>query len=88
MKNILSEEMINVDQRLVEKFQINSDISGTTALVAVKIVHLNTLLVANVGDSRAIMCDWKGATIPLSFDHKPYQVSYSKDPQGFNRQLV
>jgi len=31
--------------------------------------------VANVGDSRGILCDAKGTVIPLSFDHKPQQVS-------------
>lgn len=47
--------------------------SGTTALVA--IVYKNKLIVANVGDSRGVICDSKGNTIPLSFDHKPDQVS-------------
>jgi len=27
--------------------------------------------VANVGDSRGVMCNGKGETVPLSFDHKP-----------------
>jgi hypothetical protein len=31
-------------------------------------------VVANVGDSRGVMCDSKGNAIPLSFDHKPQQV--------------
>lgn len=29
---------------------------------------------ANVGDSRGVMCDKKGNAIPISFDHKPQQV--------------
>ena len=29
------------------------------------------LTVANVGDSRGVMCDHQGRTVPLSFDHKP-----------------
>lgn len=48
---------------------------GTTALVAV--TYKNELIVANVGDSRGVICDSKGNTIPLSFDHKPDQVSIS-----------
>lgn len=28
---------------------------------------------ANVGDSRGVMCDAKGKVIPMSFDHKPQQ---------------
>lgn len=45
---------------------------GTTALIA--LVEGSQLIVANVGDSRGVMCDSKGNTIPLSFDHKPDQV--------------
>ncbi|KAI7693195.1 hypothetical protein SSS_06398 [Sarcoptes scabiei] len=73
MKNILNEEVINVDKSLVEQFTRSNDISGTTVLIAIRLLHSNKLLVANVGDSRGILCDSKGTTIPLSFDHKPYQ---------------
>lgn len=74
MKNVLNEEIISVDKTIVDNFTKKADISGTTALIAIRILHLNTLLVANVGDSRGILCDSKGGTIPLSFDHKPCQV--------------
>jgi len=47
-------------------------ILGTTALIA--LLEGNKLIVANVGDSRGVMCDEKGNAIPLSFDHKPQQV--------------
>ena len=47
--------------------------SGTTALVAV--IHGTQLAVANVGDSRGVMCTVDGRVIPLSFDHKPDNVS-------------
>lgn len=77
MKTILNDEVIEVDKRLLETFQRRSDISGSTALIAIRLLHTNKLLVANVGDSRGILCDSKGATIPLSFDHKPYQVLIS-----------
>lgn len=46
---------------------------GTTALIA--LIEKNQLIVANVGDSRGVMCDSKGSVIPLSFDHKPQQVN-------------
>ena len=30
---------------------------------------------ANVGDSRGVICDKNGRAVPLSYDHKPYNVS-------------
>lgn len=45
---------------------------GSTALIA--LIEGSTLFVANVGDSRGVMCDKKGNAIPISFDHKPQQV--------------
>lgn len=47
--------------------------AGCTSVVAV--ILGNDLVVANAGDSRAIMCRKGGLTEPLSFDHKPLQVS-------------
>lgn len=47
-------------------------ILGTTALVAM--IHKGILTVANVGDSRGIMCLANGKHTPISFDHKPNNV--------------
>lgn len=47
--------------------------AGATAIVAV--VAGNVLTVANAGDSRAVLCRGGGVTVPLSFDHKPMQVT-------------
>lgn len=33
---------------------------------------------ANVGDSRGVLCDKDGNAIPLSHDHKPYQLKERK----------
>ena len=52
--------------------QFQTNVAGTTALIA--IIHKTQLFVANVGDSRGVMCDSKGNAIPLSFDHKPQQT--------------
>ena len=46
--------------------------TGSTALVAV--IRGTELAVANVGDSRGVLCDMDGKSHPLSFDHKPHEV--------------
>lgn len=33
---------------------------------------------ANVGDSRGVLCDKDGNAVPLSHDHKPYQLKERK----------
>ena len=45
--------------------------AGCTSIVAVIVGR--TLVVANAGDSRAVLCRAGGVTEPLSFDHKPLQ---------------
>ena len=45
---------------------------GSTALVA--LLSGNILTVANVGDSRGVLCDEHGNAVPLSVDHKPNSV--------------
>jgi protein phosphatase 1G len=45
--------------------------AGATAIVAV--IMDRTLVVANAGDSRAVLCRGGGVTVALSFDHKPMQ---------------
>uniref|UniRef100_A0A182QRH9 PPM-type phosphatase domain-containing protein n=1 Tax=Anopheles farauti TaxID=69004 RepID=A0A182QRH9_9DIPT len=81
---ILTDEVLAADYDLVEAAKKMSDFAGTTALIAV--IHRSKLIVANVGDSRGVMCDHKGNAIPLSFDHKPQQVREQKriaDAGGF-----
>lgn len=53
-----------------------SSVSGTTCLVA--LLSDKELTVANVGDSRGVLCDKDGNAIPLSHDHKPYQLKERK----------
>ncbi|XP_055937745.1 protein phosphatase 1L-like [Argiope bruennichi] len=69
---LLTKEILEVDMELLIKVKAARNVAGTTALVA--IVYKNRLIVANVGDSRGVICDAKGNTIPLSFDHKPIQL--------------
>ncbi|KAK6623678.1 hypothetical protein RUM43_009530 [Polyplax serrata] len=73
---IITHEVLAADSMLIEEAKKNQDISGTTALIA--LLEGSHLVVANVGDSRGVMCDSKGNVIPLSFDHKPQQLKESK----------
>lgn len=66
---ILSDEILYADYELFEREKEIRYVAGTTALIAV--LEGSKLTVANVGDSRGVMCDSKGKAIPLSYDHKP-----------------
>lgn len=69
---LLKDQMMSIDKQVVENCKGNTDMSGTTAVIA--ILDGELLIIGNVGDSRAVMGDQKGSTIPLSFDHKPNQL--------------
>lgn len=71
---LLTDEVLAADRLLVEAAKRSMNVAGTTALIA--IMEGNTLIVANVGDSRGVMCDSRGNAIPVSFDHKPQQVQF------------
>lgn len=73
---LLTDEVLAVDHLLVETAKKSMDVAGTTALIA--ILEDSKLIVANVGDSRGVMCDGRGNAIPLSFDHKPQQMRERK----------
>lgn len=73
---LLTDEVLVADKMLLEVAKKNMDVAGTTALIAV--IEDSKLYVANVGDSRGVMCDNRGNAIPLSFDHKPQQMRERK----------
>ncbi|XP_039763751.1 protein phosphatase 1L [Pararge aegeria] len=73
---LLTDEVLAADRLLVEAAKRSMNVAGTTALIA--ILENNHLIVANVGDSRGVMCDSRGNAIPVSFDHKPQQVREQK----------
>lgn len=58
------------DQALANECSV-CDFCGTTALTA--LVLERHLLVANAGDSRAVLCR-KGVAVPMSQDHRPSYV--------------
>ncbi|TMW54845.1 hypothetical protein DOY81_000078 [Sarcophaga bullata] len=81
---LITDEVLAADHKLVEAAKKTTNIAGTTALIA--IIQGSRLIVANVGDSRGVMCNSRGIAIPLSFDHKPQQVRERKrihDAGGF-----
>jgi len=73
---MITDEVLYADHKLVEKAKKAVNVAGTTALIA--IMQGTKLTVANVGDSRGVMCDYKGNAIPLSFDHKPQSAKEHK----------
>ncbi|XP_045200837.2 protein phosphatase 1L-like [Mercenaria mercenaria] len=81
---ILTKQILEVDEEILQHVKQQADISGSTALVAM--VTSDTLTVANVGDSRGVMCDKDGKTVLLSVDHKPNETKEHqriKDAGGF-----
>lgn len=73
---MITDEVLFADHKLVEKAKKQQQVAGTTALIA--ILEGTKLTVANVGDSRGVMCDARGNAIALSFDHKPQSAREHK----------
>lgn len=73
---MITDEVLFADYKLLENARKSSNVAGTTALIA--LIDSTKLTVANVGDSRGVLCDHKGRTIPLSFDHKPQSAREHK----------
>ncbi|KAK3769916.1 hypothetical protein RRG08_048127 [Elysia crispata] len=69
VKQMMNSVVRTVDAQLVCLSRDRMDLSGSTAIIAFQ--KNNNLIVANIGDSRAIMCDLKGKITQLSTDHKP-----------------
>ncbi|XP_076338347.1 protein phosphatase 1L-like [Tachypleus tridentatus] len=74
--HLLTEEILALDEKLITEAKACGDMAGTTAVVA--LVHDQQLIVANVGDSRGVLCDNKNKAIPVTFDHKPEQFQEHK----------
>ncbi|XP_043974529.1 protein phosphatase, Mg2+/Mn2+ dependent, 1Lb isoform X1 [Gambusia affinis] len=74
--SILEHQIRTLDREMLDKLSANYNEAGTTCLVA--LLSDKELIVANVGDSRGVLCDKDGNAIPLSHDHKPYQLKERK----------
>uniref|UniRef100_A0A3Q0SCX9 Protein phosphatase 1L n=1 Tax=Amphilophus citrinellus TaxID=61819 RepID=A0A3Q0SCX9_AMPCI len=74
--SILEQQILTVDKEMLDKLSAAYNEAGTTCLLA--LLSDKELTVANVGDSRGVLCDKDGNAIPLSHDHKPYQLKERK----------
>uniref|UniRef100_A0A665U9W6 Protein phosphatase 1L n=1 Tax=Echeneis naucrates TaxID=173247 RepID=A0A665U9W6_ECHNA len=74
--SILEQQILMLDREMLDKLSATYNEAGTTCLVA--LLSDKELTVANVGDSRGVLCDKDGNAIPLSRDHKPYQLKERK----------
>ncbi|XP_020080445.1 probable protein phosphatase 2C 57 isoform X1 [Ananas comosus] len=69
IERVVSSAFLHTDTAFAEACSLNSSVaSGTTALAALVIGR--SLVVANAGDCRAVLCR-KGKAIEMSRDHKP-----------------
>lgn len=73
---IITSEVLVADKKLVDDLRKKDQYTGSTAVIAV--LDGIKLTVANVGDSRGVMCDSNGTAIALSYDHKPDGESEKK----------
>jgi protein phosphatase 1L len=70
-EKLLFDEIINFDKVLTERMAKATLFCGTTANIVLVDLASKLIICANVGDSRAVMCDVKGNAFALSHDHKP-----------------
>lgn len=70
-EKLLFDEIILSDKALLERMGKAALFCGTTANIVVVDLTNKLIVCANVGDSRAVMCDARGIPYVLSEDHKP-----------------
>ncbi|KAI9250296.1 phosphatase 2C-like domain-containing protein [Sporodiniella umbellata] len=80
IRQSLIDSFLEMDQALYQQFP--NDTSGCTAIVA--LLKEKMLYIANVGDSRAVICK-QGKAFALSKDHKPYDpIEYKRIKESGN----
>lgn len=70
-----------LQEKLKQEHPVASKRCGSTAVCGVHYFDENNnprLWVFNVGDSRAVLCNYKGQSVQLSKDHKPNSVNEKK----------
>lgn len=70
-EKLLYDEVMFFDKILIERMAAALLFCGTTANIVLVDLTNKLIICANVGDSRAVMCDSKGNAFALSEDHKP-----------------
>lgn len=70
-EKLIYDEVLAFDKILLERMANAALFCGTTANIVLVDLTNKLIICANVGDSRAVMCDSKGNAFALSEDHKP-----------------
>lgn len=70
-EKLLYDEILSSDKAMLERMGKAALFCGTTANIVVVDLTNKLIVCANVGDSRALMCDARGVAYLLSEDHKP-----------------
>jgi protein phosphatase 1L len=70
-EKLLHDEILASDKALLDRMARATLFGGTTANIVLVDLTNKLIVCANVGDSRAVMCDSKGKAFALSHDHKP-----------------
>jgi len=68
---LLNDEILNGDKMLNERLSKAALFCGTTFCLVLVDITNKMIICANVGDSRAVLCNTKGSAVQLSYDHKP-----------------
>lgn len=70
-EKLLFDEIMMFDKLLIERMIKATLFCGSTANIVLVDLTNKLVICANVGDSRAVLCDSKGNAVALSHDHKP-----------------
>lgn len=77
-KQMLHDEILDFDEEM--QLEPENNYCGSTAVIAIVSGHY--LIVANVGDSRAVLANTSDKAIRITKDHKPDDVSVRKQTTG------